>query len=92
MPIKSIVSSVTPDHVVPGPADEIQFLIEAPNAAFVDTKQASVLLGVAPETLEVWRSTRRVQIPHYKLGRSVRYMLGDLRAYLSECRKGVECE
>ena len=61
-------------------------LAEAPDSASLDTKQAALLLGLAEETLEVWRSTRRQKIPFYRLGRSVRYLLGDLRKFQAESR------
>jgi hypothetical protein len=41
---------------------------------------------VAPGTLVVWRSTKRVELPYYKIGGSVRYDIDDLIAFL-ESRK-----
>lgn len=70
---------------IPDPK-EIRFVNEVPGSAVVDTRLAAAFLNVAPETLEVWRSTRRVNIPYYKLGRSVRYRIDDLRKFQAECR------
>jgi hypothetical protein len=79
-------SAITPDRVFNDPADQIRYLTEAPDSAVVNTKQASAFLGIAPETLEVWRSTRRQNLPYLKVGRSVRYLMGDLRKFISQCR------
>lgn len=48
----------------------------------LDEKQAASILQVKPGTLSVWRSTGRYSIPFVKVGRSVRYRLGDLNAWL----------
>ena len=48
----------------------------------LDEKQAATVLNVKPGTLSVWRSTGRYSIPFVKVGRSVRYRLGDLNAWL----------
>ena len=48
----------------------------------IDEKQAASVLNVKPGTLSVWRSTGRYSIPFVKVGRSVRYRLSDLNAWL----------
>jgi len=48
----------------------------------LDTKQAAQVLTLKSQTLDLWRTTKRVAIPYLKLGRSVRYRRGDLTAYL----------
>ncbi len=35
--------------------------------------EAAERLGLKPQTLTVWRSTRRYELPYIKCGRSVRY-------------------
>jgi predicted DNA-binding transcriptional regulator AlpA len=48
------------------------------------TAQAAELLNLKPDTLCVWRSTRRPHQPAYvKLGRAVRYRRADLESYLA---------
>lgn len=42
------------------------------------TQQAANILGVRDKTLEVWRSTKRYNIPFIKVGRLVRYRKSDL--------------
>ena len=37
------------------------------------TREMAELLGVAPGTLEVWRTTKRYPLPYLKVGRKVLY-------------------
>lgn len=52
---------------------------------YLDTGQASILIGVAVQTLEILRS-RRDGPTFYKVGRSVRYAVRDLRAWMERDR------
>lgn len=45
--------------------------------------EASAILGVTVGTLAVWRSTKRVDIPFVKIGRSVKYRPEDLQEHIS---------
>ena len=51
--------------------------------ALVDQKAAAKLLGLTNhKTLAVWRVTRRhADLPYLKIGRTVRYRVGDLIAF-----------
>lgn len=40
--------------------------------------QAAELLGVKEQTLANWRSTKRYPLPYVKIGRNVKYRLGDV--------------
>jgi predicted DNA-binding transcriptional regulator AlpA len=53
-----------------------------PDTALLDDEQAAGLLSIRKTTLQVWRSTNRVQLPYVKVGRLVRYRAGDLRAFI----------
>ena len=44
--------------------------------------QAAIYLGILPGTLEVWRCTKRYQIPFIKVGRLVRYRRSALDNFL----------
>ena len=46
------------------------------------TPQMAELLGVAPGTLEVWRTTRRYPLPFVKVGRKVLYRRSAGEAFL----------
>lgn len=52
-------------------------------------KEAAEYLGVRPETLAVWHCVRRYKLPVVKVGRSVRYRLADLEAWLTERTEGA---
>jgi excisionase family DNA binding protein len=45
-------------------------------------EQAAQYLGVTPGTLSVWACTHRYDLPYVRVGRSVRYRLRDLEAFL----------
>lgn len=61
---------------------------QVPDDAKLDTAQAAAYLTMQPASLEVFRCTGRHGIPYLKLGRLVRYVLRDLRAW--EARRRVD--
>lgn len=46
-------------------------------------EEAAAYLGATPALLAKWRCTRLVPLPFVKLGRMVRYRLGDLREFIA---------
>lgn len=46
------------------------------------TEQAAQILGLRPQTLALWRSSRRHELRYLKVGRLVRYRRGDLEHWL----------
>jgi predicted DNA-binding transcriptional regulator AlpA len=54
-----------------------------PSSPLLDEKQTAELLNVTPGTLSVWRCTRRYPLPYIKVGRSVKYRLADIEAFIS---------
>lgn len=56
----------------------------------VDTDQAAEIIGVAPGTLIVWRSKKRYPLKWLKIGRSVRYRIEDIEAFLSSCAERAQ--
>lgn len=44
--------------------------------------QVARILGVGVETLNVWRATKRYNLPYVKTGRLVRYRASDLDAFI----------
>jgi hypothetical protein len=48
----------------------------------LDSKQAAEFLNLSPDTLAVWRCTRRYDLPYVKVGHSVAYDLRDLLAFI----------
>ena len=53
------------------------------DSQLLDDRQAAAAMTLRPGTLAVWRSTGRVNLPYVKVGRSVRYRVGDIRQFLA---------
>jgi excisionase family DNA binding protein len=53
-----------------------------PLKALLTTEEAAEYLDITPNTLAIWRCTKRYEIPHIKVGRKVRYRKADLDAWL----------
>jgi len=58
--------------------------------SFLTNNEAASYIGVKPQTLMLWRMTKRYQIPYTKVGRNVRYRREDLDAWLASRTHGVE--
>ena len=46
------------------------------------TEEAAELVGLAPQTLAVWRCKKRYDLPYVKIGNRVRYRPEDIAAWL----------
>lgn len=53
-----------------------------PDKTLLTEDEAAYMLDLKPESLAVFRSTGRHQIPYIKIGRNVRYRRSDLEAWL----------
>jgi excisionase family DNA binding protein len=49
---------------------------------------AAKVLGISRGTLEVWLSTKRYGVPHYKIGRNVLFKRSELLAWIESRRRG----
>lgn len=49
--------------------------------------EAAQYLGIKPQTLAVWASTKRYDLSYVKVGRCVKYRQSDLDAFISANRK-----
>ena len=49
----------------------------------LDPSQTGEALEVKESTLAVWRSTGRYALPYIKVGRLVRYKVGDIREFIA---------
>ena len=47
------------------------------------TQEAAELLDVSPQTLEVWRCTKRYPLAYTKIGRNVRYSRSAILAFIA---------
>lgn len=52
-------------------------------------REAAEILKIKPQTLSVWRCTRRYDLPFIRCGRSIRYRLSDLEAWLNRRTVGT---
>lgn len=52
------------------------------NKHLLSRNEAAEYLGVKPQTLSVWATTGRYNLPYIKVGRSVRYRQSDLDEFL----------
>jgi hypothetical protein len=63
-------------------------MMSKPQSTRVTPEVAGEYLGVAKDTLTVWRCTQRYPIPYYKIGRKVYYDLRDLDEFLESRKVG----
>jgi hypothetical protein len=56
----------------------------------LDERASAEFLGLKPNTLAVWRSTRRYPLPWVRVGSRVRYRLRDLEAFVRSRTVGAE--
>lgn len=54
----------------------------------LNSKQAADYLGIAVETLNVWRCTKRYNLSYIKVGRLVKYRQSALDAFLESRTQG----
>ncbi len=52
-------------------------------------KEVADYLGVSTETLNVWRCTKRYNLPYIKAGRLVRYRIEDVEQFVSSRIEGA---
>lgn len=52
-------------------------------------EEAAALIKINASTLQKWRSTGENNIPFVKIGRSVRYRVSDLKAYVERHVRGA---
>jgi excisionase family DNA binding protein len=54
------------------------------------TSEVSELLGVKPQTLQIWRTNKRYNLPYVKIGGLVRYKLDDIKNFIEQRTVRVE--
>ncbi len=65
--------------------DKIQESIAMPKKEYLPVDQAASFLGLSKQQLDLWRIKGGGPAFH-KVGRKVLYSVGDLRAFMQECR------
>jgi excisionase family DNA binding protein len=71
---------------------EGKHMSETQRATLLTRKEAADYLGLKPQTLAVWHCTGRYGLPVVKVGRSCRYRLADLEAWLAARTVGAVAE
>lgn len=59
-------------------------LADLPDDSRLSPAQTAELLNVSKDTLQIWRSTGRHNLPFVKIGGRVNYRVGDLRAWIDQ--------
>ena len=54
----------------------------------ISPKHTAVRLGIAVQTLSIWRTTKRYDLPYVKVGRKVMYRLTDIEAFIAARMRG----
>lgn len=68
------------------------FGVGAANSILLTRREAAAYLGVAEQTLAVWKCTGRRSLPFVKIGRLVRYRKADLDAFILQHLQDFEQE
>lgn len=55
-------------------------------------KEAANFLGCKENTLAIWATNKRYNLPFYKIGRLVKYKLSDLENFVTKSQRGVISE
>lgn len=63
---------------------------DQPTKRLITPEEAAELLGVEVQTLAVWRTTGRYELPFVKVGRSVRYKAADLEKWIERNTVGAK--
>lgn len=58
-------------------------------ANLMTPKEVADYLGVSTETLNVWRCTKRYNLPYIKAGRLVRYRIEDVECFVASRIEGA---
>ena len=66
--------------------------VSNPSSDLLTREQAADFLGIKPQTLAVWHTTKRYNLPFIKVGSRVRYRRSDLERFLNERTIGASAE
>ena len=58
----------------------------------INPAEAADILGTTPGTLSVWRCQSRYSLPYVKVGKSVRYKLSDVWAFINSRTVGGDID
>ena len=72
------------------PTDHTPAGVGAAHSELLTRRQAAAYLGVAEQTLAVWKCLGRYHLPCVKIGRIVRYRKADLDNFIAKHMHGLE--
>jgi predicted DNA-binding transcriptional regulator AlpA len=79
--VAGLLSRIELTQVAPGAAPRVT--IRPDVDLLLDEKVVAKLLGVKPNTLSVWRTTKRYALPYVKIGSLVRYKTSEVNAFIA---------
>ncbi len=60
-----------------------------PETTLLSRPETAAMIGVKPNTLAVWESNKRYNLPVTKVGRLAKYRLSDIQAFLENNGEGA---
>jgi excisionase family DNA binding protein len=66
---------------------EIEEIQKKEENELLSCQEAAKLLGMSEQTLAVWRSVKRYDLPYIKVGRLVKYLRSDLNKWVASRRQ-----
>jgi len=67
-------------------------IVPCSRSELLTREEAAAFLGVKTQTLSVWATTKRYDLPFIKVGSLVRYRRSDLEKFLDDRTVGKETE
>lgn len=64
-------------------SNEIPSGVAFMRSELLSRKEAAAYLGVAEQTLAIWKCTKRYDLPYVKIGKLVKYKKSDLDAFIA---------
>ena len=64
-------------------SNEIPSGVAFMRSELLSRKEAAAYLGVAEQTLAIWKCTKRYDLPYVKIGKLVKYRKSDLDAFIA---------
>lgn len=64
-------------------SNEIPSGVAFMRSELLSRKEAAAYLGVAEQTLAIWKCTKRYDLPHVKIGKLVKYKKSELDAFIA---------
>jgi len=65
-------------------------IVTSLSSELLDRNQAAAFLGLRPQTLAVWATTKRYALPFIRVGSRVRYRRADLERFLDQRTVGAD--